>query len=87
MHTEEFVLIPRQMYTKEQHHICEILAYKNIREKAQQISLLQETSLHQHPIPHNTTHSSKQIIQIALKMSLQMRQMKITLYLKLLSKC
>ena len=41
MHTEEFVLIPRQMYANEQPQITQLLNNKNIREKAKQISLLQ----------------------------------------------
>ena len=41
MHTEEFVLIPKQMYTREQSHISQLLSYKDIHNPAKQISLLQ----------------------------------------------
>ena len=41
MHTEEFVLIPKQMYTREQPHISQLLSNKNIHNPAKQISLLQ----------------------------------------------
>ena len=41
MHTEEFVLIPRQVYANEQTQITQLLNKKNVREKAKQISLLQ----------------------------------------------
>ena len=34
MHTEEFVLIPRQMYANEQPQIAQLLNNKNVREKA-----------------------------------------------------
>ena len=43
MHTEEFVLIPRQMYANEQPQIAQLLNNKNVREKAKQISLLQSS--------------------------------------------
>ena len=41
MHTEEFVLIPKQMYTREQPHVSQLLSNKNIHNAAKQISLLQ----------------------------------------------
>ena len=41
MHTEEFVLIPKQMHTKQQPHISQLLSNKNIHNPAKQISLLQ----------------------------------------------
>ena len=41
MHTEEFVLIPKQMYTREQPHVPQLLSNKNIHNPAKQISLLQ----------------------------------------------
>ena len=41
MHTEEFVLIPRQMYSNEQPQITQILNNKNVRDKAKHLSLLQ----------------------------------------------
>ena len=41
MHTEEFVLIPKQMYTREQPHVSQLLSNKNIHNPAKQISLLQ----------------------------------------------
>ena len=40
MHTEEFVLIPKQMYTREQPHVSQLLSNKNIHNPAKQISLL-----------------------------------------------
>ena len=44
MHTEEFVLIPKQMYTREQPHISQLLSNKNIHNPAKQISLLQRSN-------------------------------------------
>ena len=41
MHTEEFVLIPKQMYTREQPQVSQLLSNKNIHNPAKQISLLQ----------------------------------------------
>ena len=41
MHTEEFVLIHKQMYTREQPHVSQLLSNKNIHNPAKQISLLQ----------------------------------------------
>ena len=41
MHTEEFVLIPKQMYTREQPHISQLLSNKDVHNPAKQISLLQ----------------------------------------------
>ena len=41
MHTEEFVLIPEQMYTREQPHVSQLLSNKYIHNTAKQISLLQ----------------------------------------------
>ena len=40
MHTEEFVLIPKQMYTREQPHISQLLSNKDVHNPAKQISLL-----------------------------------------------
>ena len=31
MYTEEFVLIPKQIYTREQPHVSQLLSNKNIR--------------------------------------------------------
>ena len=42
MHTEEFVLIPKQMYTREQPHVSQLLSNKDINNPAQQILLLQK---------------------------------------------
>ena len=42
MHTEDFVLIPKQMYTREQPHVSQLLSNKNIHNPAKQISLLQK---------------------------------------------
>ena len=44
MHTEEFVLIPKQMYTREQPHVSQLLSNKNIHNPAKQISLLQRNN-------------------------------------------
>ena len=41
MHAEEFVLIPKQMYTRGQPHVSQLLSNKNIHNPAKQISLLQ----------------------------------------------
>ena len=41
MHAEEFVLIPKQMYTREQPHVSQLLSNKNVHNPAKQISLLQ----------------------------------------------
>ena len=43
MHTEEFVLIPRQMYANEQPQITQLFNNKNVRDKARQISLFQRS--------------------------------------------
>ena len=34
MHTEEFVLIPKQMYTREQPHISQLLSNKDVHNPA-----------------------------------------------------
>ena len=41
LHTEEFVLIPRQRYANEQPQITQFLNNKSVREKEKQISVLQ----------------------------------------------
>ena len=41
MHTEECVLKPKQMYTREQPYVSQLLSNKNIYNPAKQISLLQ----------------------------------------------
>ena len=41
MHAEEFVLIPKQMYTREQPHISQLLSNGDIHNPAKQISLLE----------------------------------------------
>ena len=41
MHTEESVLIPKQMYTREQPHVSQLLSNKNNHNPYKQISLLQ----------------------------------------------
>ena len=53
MHTEEFVLIPRQIYANEQPQIAQLLNNKTVREKAKQISLLQRSKS---PPAPSTTH-------------------------------
>ena len=58
MHTEEFVLIPRQMYANEQPQIAQLLNNKNVREKAKQISLLQRSK--SPPAPYTTQQDTQQ---------------------------
>ena len=58
MHTEEFVLIPRQMYANEQPQIAQLLNNKNVREKAKQISLLQGSK--SPPAPSTTQQDTQQ---------------------------
>ena len=58
MHTEEFVLIPRQMYANEQPQIAQLLNNKNVREKAKQISLLQRSK--SPPAPSTTQQDTQQ---------------------------
>ena len=58
MHTEEFVLIPRQMYANEQPQIAQLLNNKNFREKAKQISLLQRSK--SPPAPSTTQQDTQQ---------------------------
>ena len=58
MHTEEFVLIPRQMYANEQPQIAQLLNNKNFREKAKQISLLQRSK--SPPSPSTTQQDTQQ---------------------------
>ena len=57
MHTEEFVIIPCQMYANEQPQIAQLLNNKNVREKAKQISLLQRSKT---PPAHSTTQQETQ---------------------------
>ena len=45
MHIEEFALIPKQMYTREQPHVSQLLSNKNIHNPAKQISLHQRNKL------------------------------------------
>ena len=65
MHTEEFVLIPRQMYANEQHQIAQLLKNKNVREKAKQISLLQRSK--SPPAPSTTQQDTQQQTDIFLE--------------------
>ena len=58
MHTEEFVLIPRQMYANEQPQIAQLLNNKNVRDKAKQISLLQRSK--SPPAPSTTQQDTQQ---------------------------
>ena len=58
MHTEEFVLIPRQIYANEQPQIAQLLNNKNVREKAKQISLLQRSG--SPPAPSTTQQDTQQ---------------------------
>ena len=58
MHTEEFVLIPRQMYANEQPQIAQLLNNKNVQEKAKQISLLQRSK--SPPAPSTTQQDTQQ---------------------------
>ena len=58
MHTEEFVLIPRQMYANEQPQIAQLLNNKNVREKAKQISVLQRSK--SPPAPSTTQQDTQQ---------------------------
>ena len=58
MHTEEFVLIPRQIYANEQSEIAQLLNNKNFREKAKQISRLQRRK--SPPAPSTTQQDTQQ---------------------------
>ena len=58
MHTEEFVLVPRQMYANEQLQIAQLLNNKNVPEEAKQISLLQRTK--SPPAPSTTQKDTQQ---------------------------
>ena len=49
MHTEEFVVTPRQIYANEQPQFSQLLNNRNVREKAKQISLLQRSKSPQAP--------------------------------------
>ena len=56
MHTEEFVLIPTQMYTREQLHVSLLLSNKDINNTAKQISLLERNKLPTAPpVPQQDT--------------------------------
>ena len=57
MNTEEFVLIPRQMYANEQPQIAQLLINKIVRERAKQISLLQRSKS---PTAPSTTQQDTQ---------------------------
>ena len=61
MHTEEFVLIPRQMYANEQPQIAQLLNNRNVREKAKQISLLQRSK--SPPAPSTTQQQTDNILE------------------------
>ena len=65
MHTEEFVLIPRQMYANEQPQITQLLNNKNVREKAKQISLLQRSK--SPPAPSTPQQDTQQQTDIILE--------------------
>ena len=58
MYTEEFVLIPRQMYANEQPQFTQLLNNKNAREKGKQISLLQRSK--SPPAPSTTQQDTQQ---------------------------
>ena len=58
MHTEEFALIPRQMYANEQPQIAQLLKNKNVREKEKQTSLLQRSK--SPPAPSTTQQDTQQ---------------------------
>ena len=45
MRTEEFVLIPKQIYTSEQPHVFQLLSNKDVNNPTKQISLLQRNKL------------------------------------------
>ena len=56
MHTEEFVLIPKQIYTREQPHVSQLLSNKDTNNPVTQISLLQRNKLPTAPpVPHQDT--------------------------------
>ena len=65
MHTEEFVLIPRQMYANEQPQITQLLNNKNVRDKAKQISLLQRSKVP--PAPSTPQQDTQQQTDNALE--------------------
>ena len=65
MLTEEFVLIPRQMYANEQPQITQLLNKKNVREKAKQISLLQRSK--SPPAPSTLQKDTQQQTDIILE--------------------
>ena len=44
MHTKEFVLIPKQMYAREQPHVSQLLSNNSINNPAKQISLQQRNN-------------------------------------------
>ena len=58
MLSEEFVLIPRQIYANEQPQIAQLLNNKNVRGKAKQISLLQRSK--SPPATSTTQHDTQQ---------------------------
>ena len=57
-HTEEFVLIPRQLYANEQTQIAQVLNNKNVQGKAKQKSLLQNSKA---PPAFSTTQQDAQL--------------------------
>ena len=61
MHTEEFVLIPRQMYANEQPQIAQ-LQQKMSERKQNKYHCCKEASLHHHLLPRNKTRNSRPII-------------------------
>ena len=54
MPTEEFVLIPRNMFTTEQPQVSQILNNPLTKNKSKQLSLLQRTSKQEAVIQQNT---------------------------------
>ena len=66
MPTEEFVLIPRNMFTTAQPQVSQILNNPLTKNKSKQLSLLQRTSKQEQPeavIQHNTEQQTDDVMQ------------------------
>ena len=67
MPTEEFVLIPRNMFTTEQPRVSQILKDPTARNKSKQLSLLQRTLKHEQPeaVIHQNTEQQTDDVMVS----------------------
>ena len=67
MPTDEFVLIPRNMFTTEQPQVSQILKYPTARNKSKQLSLLQRTLKQEQPeaVIHQNTEQQTDDVMVS----------------------